>query len=151
MLLDIFAGVSPKTCTSCKLQSEKTFSSTVATLLGIMMLVSPEQPWNAFFLIWFTLLGMMEFLQPKINVLVDVLIIAGLVFVLMGLFASTASSQRIRIGIYCFFAGTIIDIVCVVWFLISGGSSVDQWLVNLLKAGILIALAYFLWRQSKNI
>ena len=82
---------------------------------------------------------------------VDVLIIAGLVFVLMGLFASTASSQRIRIGIYCFFAGTIIDIVCVVWYLISGGSSVDQWLVNLLKAAILIVLAYFLWRQSKNI
>ena len=86
-----------------------------------------------------------------LSLAVDVLIIAGLVFILMGLFASTASSQRIRIGIYCFFAGTIICIVCVVWYLISGGSSVDQWLVNLLKAGILIALAYFLWRQSKNV
>ena len=86
-----------------------------------------------------------------LSLAVDVLIIAGLVFILMGLFASTASSQRIRIGIYCFFAGTIIDIVCVVWYLISGGSSVDQWLVNLLKAAILIVLAYFLWRQSKNI
>ena len=86
-----------------------------------------------------------------LSLAVDVLIIAGLVFILMGLFASTASSQRIRIGIYCFFAGTIICIVCVVWYLISGGSSVDQWLVNLLKAAILIVLAYFLWRQSKNI
>ena len=86
-----------------------------------------------------------------LSLAVDVLIIAGLVFILMGLFASTASSQRIRIGIYCFFAGTIICIVCVVWYLISGGSSVDQWLVNLLKAAILIVLAYFLWRQSKNV
>ena len=86
-----------------------------------------------------------------LSLAVDVLIIAGLVFILMGLFASTASSQRIRIGIYCFFAGTIICIVCVVWYLISGRSSVDQWLVNLLKAAILIVLAYFLWRQSKNI
>ena len=86
-----------------------------------------------------------------LSLAVDVLIIAGLVFILMGLFASTASSQRIRIGIYCFFAGTIICIVCVVWYLISGRSSVDQWLVNLLKAAILIVLAYFLWRQSKNV
>ena len=85
-----------------------------------------------------------------IAIIVDCLIIVGLVFIIVGLFCGT-TTQKIRIGIYCFFAGTIIDIVCIVFFLIDAPGSVDVWLVNLIKAVILVFLAWVLWRQSKNV
>ena len=83
-------------------------------------------------------------------IIVDCLIIAGLVFIVIGLFCGT-TTQKIRIGIYCFFAGTIIEIVCIVYFLIKASGSLDTWLVNLIKAVILVFLAWILWRQSKNV
>ena len=85
-----------------------------------------------------------------IAIIVDCLIIAGLIFIIIGLFCGT-TTQKIRIGIYCFFAGTLIDIVCIVYFLINSPGSMDTWLVNLIKAIILIFLAWVLWRQSKNV
>ena len=83
-------------------------------------------------------------------IIVDCLIIAGLVFIVIGLFCGT-TTQKIRIGIYCFFAGTIIEVVCIVYFLIKASGSLDTWLVNLIKAVILVFLAWVLWRQSKNV
>ena len=85
-----------------------------------------------------------------LGIIVDGLIVGGLCCIIYGLFCNT-TNQKIRIGIYCFFAGTIIDIVCIVFFLIDSPGSVDVWLVNLIKAVILIFLAWVLWRQSKNV
>ena len=85
-----------------------------------------------------------------LEIIVDVLIIAGLVFIIIGLFFS-ASSQKIRIGIICFFAGTVVNIVCIVYFLIYYSGTLESWLISLIKVCILIFLAYVLWRQSKNI
>ena len=57
-------------------QSQKASEPIVVTLLGMLMEVRPEQPWKALFPIDFTLLGMVVFLQPVINVLDDVSIMA---------------------------------------------------------------------------
>ena len=84
-----------------------------------------------------------------LSMVVDVLIVVGLVFIILGLFCF--GSRYIKIGIYCFFGGTLIAIICTVLTLISSSDSVDVWLLNLLKAILLIFLAYVLWRQSKNV
>ena len=82
---------------------------------------------------------------------VDVVIIVGVVFICMGLFAPSGSSRNIQIGIYCFFAGTVVEVVLIVYFLIEFSGKVSRWLLYLLKAIILCVLAWLLWRQSKNI
>ena len=83
---------------------------------------------------------------------VDVLIVVGLVFILIGLFGPSGGLRKIQIGIYCFFGGAVLDAIIIVYLLIEySDSRVSTWLVNLLKAIILIVIAYFLWRQSKNL
>ena len=82
---------------------------------------------------------------------VDVVIIVGVIFICLGLFAASGSSRRIQIGIYCFFAGTIVEVVLIVYFLIEFSGKLSTWLLYLLKAIILCVLAWLLWRQSKNV
>ena len=80
----------------------------------------------------------------------DGAIIAGLIFIVIGLFCST-STGKIRVGIYCFFGGTILNIILIVYYLIYASQTVEVWLIGILKVAILIFLAYVLWRQSKNV
>ena len=82
--------------------------------------------------------------------IIDGLIIVGLVFIIIGLFFN-GGLRKIQIGLYCFFGGAIIDVVIIVYFLIKFSDEVGNWLVNLFKAILLAVLAYFLWRQAKNI
>ena len=82
---------------------------------------------------------------------VDVLIIIGLIFILIGLFGPSGGLRKIQIGIYCFFGGAVLDAIIIVYILIEYSSKASTWLVNLLKVIILVVIAYFLWRQSKNL
>ena len=82
---------------------------------------------------------------------VDVLIVVGLVFIILGLFVGLGSQRRIRIGLYCFFAGCIIEIIVIVFWLISGAGTLGYWILNLFMAILLIFLAYVLWKQSSHL
>ena len=82
---------------------------------------------------------------------VDVVIIVGVVFICLGLFVAGGSLRRIQIGIYCFFAGTIVEVVLIVYFLIEFSGRLSTWLLYLLKAVIFCVLSYLLWRQSKHL
>ena len=82
-------------------------------------------------------------------IICDVLFIAGLVYIIIGLFCNP-TTNKLRIGIYCFIGGVVIQLVFVFFRLFSGGPLVD-WLLNLIKAAILIFLCVILWRQSKNV
>ena len=83
-----------------------------------------------------------------LSLIVDGLIIAGLVFIIIGLFCVP---RYLKIGIYCFFGATIIAVVSIVWTLIASSNTIEVWLVGIIKLMILVFLAYVLWRQSKNV
>ena len=82
-------------------------------------------------------------------IICDVLFIAGLVYIIIGLFCNP-TTNKLRVGIYCFIGGVVIQLVFVFFRLFSKGDLVD-WLLNLVKAAILIFLCVILWRQSKNV
>ena len=82
-------------------------------------------------------------------IICDVLFIAGLVYIIIGLFCNP-TTNKLRVGIYCFIGGVVIQLVFVFFRLFSKGHLVD-WLLNLIKAAILIFLCVILWRQSKNV
>ena len=82
-------------------------------------------------------------------IICDVLFIAGLVYIIIGLFCNP-TTNKLRVGIYCFIGGVVIQLVFVFFRLFSKGPLVD-WLLNLIKAAILIFLCVILWRQSKNV
>ena len=82
-------------------------------------------------------------------IICDVLFIAGLVYIIIGLFCNP-TTNKLRVGIYCFIGGVVIQLVFVFFRLFSKGPLVD-WLLNLIKAVILIFLCVILWRQSKNV
>ena len=82
-------------------------------------------------------------------IICDVLFIAGLVYIIIGLFCNP-TTNKLRVGIYCFIGGVVIQLVFVFFRLFSKGDLVD-WLLNLIKAAILIFLCVILWRQSKNV
>ena len=82
-------------------------------------------------------------------IICDVLFIAGLVYIIIGLFCNP-TTNKLRVGIYCFIGGVVIQLVFVFFRLFSKGDLID-WLLNLIKAVILIFLCVILWRQSKNV
>ena len=85
-----------------------------------------------------------------LGIIVDGLIVGGLCCIIYGLFCNK-KKKKIRIGIYCFFAGTIVQVVCIVYFMIKSPGTIENWLINLIKVVILVFLAYVLWRQSANV
>ena len=82
-------------------------------------------------------------------IICDVLFIAGLIYIVIGLFCNP-TTNKIRVGIFCFIGGVVIQLVFVFFRLFSKGDLID-WLLNLIKAAILIFLCVILWRQSKNV
>ena len=72
--------------------------------------------------------------------------IAGLVFIILGLWMS--NSGHFRTGILCFLVSIIITLVVIVWGLISGASFT---LRTLLVVVFDVFLAYVLWRQSAQL
>ncbi len=97
------------------------------------------------------LLGRNIYYYNIFSLIVDVLIVVGLVFILMGLFCSNGSQRRVRIGLYCFLGGCIIEIVIIILYLTSAYGTLGEWVLNLLLAIILSCLAYILWKQSAHI
>ena len=84
-----------------------------------------------------------------LSIVCDVLFIAGLVYVIIGLFCNF-TTNKIRVGIFCFIGGVVIQLVFVFQSLFTGKGAID-WLMNLVKALVLIFLCVILWRQSKNV
>ena len=82
-------------------------------------------------------------------IICDVLFIAGLIYIVIGLFCNP-TTNKIRVGIFCFIGGVVIQLVFVFFCLFSKGHLAD-WLMNLVKAVVLIFLCVILWRQSKNV
>ena len=82
-------------------------------------------------------------------IICDVLFIAGLIYIVIGLFCNP-TTNKIRVGIFCFIGGVVIQPVFVFFSLFSKGHLAD-WLMNLVKAVVLIFLCVILWRQSKNV
>ena len=74
------------------------------------------------------------------------LIVAGLCFILIGLFCSI-SSYHIRTGILCFCIGTIVAVVLTI-LIIYRGLEKDDLFFNICYIIFLIFLAYILWLQS---
>ena len=81
-------------------------------------------------------------------IVMDACIIAGLVFIIIGLFCS--GSNKIKTGIILFFVGAVIAIAMIIQNLITD-SKLDVWLLDLVKGAILVFLAIILWKQSKNV
>lgn len=72
--------------------------------------------------------------------------IAGLVFIILGLWQSNAS--YIKIGIVCFLVSILIYIVCLVYGILSGAGISFKNLFSLL---LNLFMAYVLWRQSSHL
>ena len=81
-------------------------------------------------------------------IVMDACIIAGLVFIIIGLFCS--GSNKIKTGIILFFVGAVIAITMIIQNLITD-SKLDVWLLDLVKGAILVFLAIILWKQSGNV
>ncbi len=81
-------------------------------------------------------------------IVMDACIIAGLVFIIIGLFCS--GSNKIKTGIILFFVGAVIAIAMIIQNLITD-SKLDVWLLDLVKGAILVFLAIILWKQSGNV
>ena len=90
-----------------------------------------------------------------LGIIVDGLIVGGLCCIIYGLFADRCLLPQLSrcayTSIYCFFAGTIVQVVCIVYFMIKSPGTIENWLINLIKVVILVFLAYVLWRQSANV
>ena len=77
------------------------------------------------------------------------LIIAGLVFILIGLFCSP-SQRQIYTGIILFFIGTVLAIIITV-YLIKEDKINDSLAYNIFYIIVLTFLAYILWKQSYHL
>jgi len=77
------------------------------------------------------------------------LIVAGLVFIIIGLFCSP-SQRQIYTGIVCFLIGTILAIILTV-LLIKEDRTNDSLAYNVCYIIFLTFLAYILWRQSYHL
>ena len=84
-----------------------------------------------------------------LQIIVFVLIVAGLCFIIMGLFCSI-SSRHIRTGIMCFCVGTIVAVVLTILIIIKGINN-DDIFFNICYIIVLIFLAYILWLQSARL
>ena len=87
-------------------------------------------------------------LWSALVIVMDACIIAGLVFIIIGLFCS--GSNKIKTGIILFFVGAVIAIAMIIQNLITD-SKLDVWLLDLVKGAILVFLAIILWKQSGNV
>ena len=84
-----------------------------------------------------------------IAMICDILFIAGLIYVVIGLFCNF-TTQKIRIGIYCFFAAILIQLIFIIGSLATTKRLID-WLMNLVKALVMVFLCWILWKQSNNV
>ena len=82
-------------------------------------------------------------------IICDVLFIAGLVYIIIGLFCNF-TSKKIKIGIYCFFGAIVIQLVFIIGSLATTRRLID-WLMNLVKALVMVFLCWILWKQSNNV
>ena len=87
-------------------------------------------------------------LWSALVIVMDACIIAGLVFIIIGLFCS--GSNKIKTGIILFFVGAVIAIAIIIQNLITD-SKLEVWLLDLVKGAILVFLAIILWKQSGNV
>ena len=87
-------------------------------------------------------------LWSALVIVMDACIIAGLVFIIIGLFCS--GSNKIKTGIILFFVGAVIAIAMIIQNLITD-SKLEVWLLDLIKGAILVFLAIILWKQSGNV
>ena len=87
-------------------------------------------------------------LWSALVIVMDACIIAGLVFIIIGLFCS--GSNKIKTGIILFFVGAVIAIAIIIQNLITD-SKLEVWLLDLIKGAILVFLAIILWKQSGNV
>ena len=82
-------------------------------------------------------------------IICDILFVVGLVYIIIGLFCNF-TGEKIRIGIYCFFCALIIQLI----FIISSWAREKRlidWLMNLVKALVMVFLCVILWKQSRNV
>ena len=77
------------------------------------------------------------------------LIVAGLVFIIIGLFCSP-SQRQIYTGVVCFLIGTILAIILTV-LLIREDRTNDSLGYNICYIILLTFLAYILWKQSYHL
>ena len=82
-----------------------------------------------------------------VQIIIDILIVAGLVFVIYGLFCAP-SPAPIRTGILCFVVGAILALVVLVVQLVNGKGLTVYELCYMI---LLFFLAYILWRQSAHL
>ena len=104
----------------------------VMCIIGIFCLID-------FFNVFYTQITV----RSIIAIVGDAFGIAGLVFIILGLWLS--NSSHFRTGILCFLVSIIITLVTIVWGLISGASISFQ---TILVVAFDVFLAYVLWRQS---
>ena len=80
-----------------------------------------------------------------------VLIVAGLVFILIGLFCSP-SQRQIYTGIICFLVGTILAIILMVLHILDVDKGDDENMIyNICYIILLTFLAWILWKQSYHL
>lgn len=77
------------------------------------------------------------------------LIVAGLVFIIIGLFCSP-SQRQIYTGIICFLIGTILAIILTV-LVIKDDKGEDSLAYNICYIILLVFLAWILWKQSYHL
>ena len=77
------------------------------------------------------------------------LIVAGLVFIIIGLFCSP-SQRQIYTGIICFLVGTILAIIITV-LIIKDDKEKDSMAFNICYIILLTVLAWVLWKQSYHL
>ncbi len=81
-----------------------------------------------------------------LSIVADVLIVAGLVLVLWGLFCGT--SNQVRSGIICFVIGSIVFAVYIVLY---GVQAKSVRFMEIIDVIILVFISYVLWIQASRI
>ena len=81
-----------------------------------------------------------------LSIVADVLIVAGLVLVLWGLFCGT--SNQVRSGIICFVIGSIVFAVYIILF---GIKTKSVRFMEIIDVIILVFISYVLWIQASRI
>ena len=79
-----------------------------------------------------------------------VLIVAGLVLIIIGLFCSI-SQYQIRTGIMCFAVGGILSIVITVLYITNSRTDENNFFYNICYIILMIFLVWILWRQSGHL
>ena len=83
-----------------------------------------------------------------LKLIVDFLIVIGLCLVIYGLFCAM-SANPIRSGILCFVVGCILELVILIYIIVSGEGTLTFY--GFCYIVLLIFLAYILWLQSGHI